>query len=256
MTTTTLAYNIRYIFRQFAGAAGSGERIQVIAAWKRTFAEADTTAGLSVMECIGLVANSLTKLNMQISASGILTSDEKQAAHSVVEGFRACIQPECYLQPLADYQENFSQVKIGYIGLIGHSLRGENPAPDPNPNDLSDIAVQLKELIEALKKAEIPSDLKIILFRHASLMVWAVENLNMVGAQGLYEAIANTMITASRIEQRETNTAAQGDRSSSHIVAKLKDIAQKTLGVLRFADQSVQAFESLKHDLGPLLPGS
>jgi hypothetical protein len=106
-----------------------------------------------------------------------------------------------------------------------------------------------------IANANIDSDLKKLVLTHLAYMAWAVRNIRLIGADGVYEAFGPAVLTAryiSRSEKQDQDDPEKTPRAT--IYKRLATIARKVISLLEFTDKGLQAIDHISDDIQGLLP--
>jgi hypothetical protein len=259
MTTSDLATETRVLFQRVAEAAKSSGAspttpqtpVNVLNIWRSVFG-CDAGSDARLLRSLAVIASRLERLDNQISAS-IIDGHQKRIAHEAVLGLIGWTKPDIFQRNASDFLPQIHPDKLALVGFLSLALK--HPTATLLEDELKEIAEQIDELGRLVLDANIEPDLKKLLIGHLAYMAWAIRNIDIVGAEGVYDAFGPALLTAK--EAAGATELSEGDPqtpSGKSIFQRLFEIVRKTLGFLEGADKTVRLIEHLGDDIDGLLP--
>lgn len=243
VATTNLATLLQNIFQKFAGQAGSGTHGTTVACWRATLNSGET--GPEFLEELALIQGAIVRLKRQVADSKILDDQSRAVANSAIAGFHQCVQPEVFHTPPKTHQSHYNGDRLGMLGLLSSTLQIEFPEAALSDNEIEELSQEIDELVAEIRAAtEIPVDLKHILLRHAQFMAWAIRNADLVGAEGIFDAIGKMIIAANRLSKDSENLI---NGSKPKLRERAVSICAKIGKVLAAADKIDRGLQALEH---------
>ena len=124
--------------------------------------------------------------------------------------------------------------------MLAQTLKLEAPEAELSQTDVRNLSEHIESLVEMISEAEVRSDLKALLLRHATFMSWAIRNIGFVGFQEVYEAALKMMVAA----QRLPNDTKRKKTVRTKIAEMCKTVF-RTLQAAEAADRGTQAIGHL-----------
>lgn len=257
MTTSNLATETETLFRRISEAAQPASpqtSISVLQIWRIVFQQTgkdiDDTAFL---RSLAVIRSRLERLSEQVSRSTTMDNNQKNFVHGVINGLKMLTPIDALPINIFDLRQHVSLDKIAILGLLSGKL--ENAELTLSDDDAAQIANELDELGSFVSNADIEADLKKLLLHHVAYMAWAVRNISIVGAEGVYEAFGPALLNARQAARSDSEAQdTLGEPPRRRIFGWIVEIAQKTIKLLEFTDKSIQLIDHIENDIRGLLP--
>lgn len=245
---TTLAVQVRLIFQKFSEysmQSNSSKTITILGCWRLTFYNSDED-NVNFLDALSLVRAAMERLLDQVKNSKLLDEDSSMVARTLLIGLRGCLLPDIFHRNVVEFREKFSQDKLGVLGMLSNSLKLEHPEGTLSADEISKLVAEVEHLIKAIDGSGINSEIKHLLKAHASFMIWALNNIGLIGFQGIYESLARVMITAQRLpdEVESVSETKNGFRLKAVVSVVCKRIAQ-AMRAAETVDKGIKTLEDL-----------
>jgi hypothetical protein len=223
----------------------------IIQIWRTVFNYSDSQ-NEELLRSLAVVISRLERISEQISNSH-MTATQKRIAQDTVNGLTSFTKPELFSRNAADFVSSVHPDKIAILGMFSSGLA--NSEPTLSADDATQIAEDIGKLGLLVANANIEPDLRKLLLHHVSYMGWAVQNINIVGAQGVYEAFGPAVLIAHQLASAETADPDNPDEATpKRFYDRLLDIARKTMRLLQVTDKILQLLNHVEDDIQGLLP--
>jgi hypothetical protein len=254
MSTSNLGTDTTTLFQLVAEAAKATTQPQaqspaVLHVWRTVF-KYSVSQNEELLRSLAVVISRLALIDEKISHSK-MDDHQKRIAHDIIDGLTSLTRPDLFARSIGDLLPSIHPDKIAILGMF--SLALENSEPTLSADDAKQIAEDIDKLGLFISNANIEPDLKKLLLHHVSYMGWAVQNINIVGAQGVYEAFGPAVLTARQFVESE-DPDNPGEATTKSIYDRLLDIARKTIRFLQFTDKTIELLNHVDDDIQGLLP--
>lgn len=256
--TTTLAAQLRRVFQKFAENASKSNNsnvVTVLTCWRQTLQEPGAPA-IQLLDALSVVEAAITRLDAQIANSKHLDAQERQVAQGLAGGLRSIVQLDIFPRPVHDVSHQVNPDRLGALGMLASTLKIENPEAEIAEAELIKLLAEVDGLIAAISNAQIATDLKTVLLRHATYMKWILQNFSFAGLQGVYDALALTVFDTHRIPDAAPPAGANERAGAVGLKAKLFSSCEKIMFVVKFAegaDRGYKAGTQLAHDAAQIV---
>jgi hypothetical protein len=214
---TSLAAQAASAFEKFAEGARAQRNSSIFEVWSGVF-------GGSVSQVLGAIADLAVSLDR--IADQVVQSDMREAGKGVVLSAVATLGN--VVSPMIQHGNAYGHIHfvdanmIGQLTVVDYMLQRHAPEASVPKSDLETIERELNDLLPLIRDAQIEPRLRDLLLRHAGVMQFALNNIELLGVQAVYDALGQAMITAMRLPDNvpaPTNTAEAAPRSLKEKVA-------------------------------------
>jgi hypothetical protein len=241
----TLALNLKAAFEKFATQASQSTQSNprsTLKVWRAVLEIPEDESQAAMLAGLGVLEQGLDRLVVQINASRVLDTGAKAEALRVAAGFRTCVSLERLTRPAHEFKGEVTQDRVGYLSVIGSTLRLEFRDAQLSQETLAELERELIDLIKQLDKADLAADLKQILRRHATFMLWALKNFDIVGVAGVYDAIGQAMVAVQRVPD-----AVQAPDGNGGIKMRLKHFLGSAYRAVETAEKVSDGVQAIEH---------
>ena len=161
----------------------------------------------------------------------------KGQANSIISGFKNCITPLAFNQPIQTIAPNFNDRILGTFGWLVSDLTRTFPEPDITPAIADDLVKRLADCLSLLDKSGLDAESRLILKHHIEFVLWALRNRDVVNSTEIADAAGKIMVRAAAAAQQ----ASKRGNLSDEVKATLRtiyDTAVRVAGAYYIADQA------------------
>ena len=137
------------------------------------------------------------------------------------------------------------------------TLRHTDPEPQLPEETKASLIERLNTLIQEISTADLPDKTRTLILHHASLIMFALLNMEFLGAQGVYDAVARFTMSAYQMDGSKADLAAKTPQPSLRSkIAKFCGNVVKALKAAQDVEEGSANLSRLTNDAANYFLGS